>query len=165
MFMCATRWHCLDSVSIQKVDHENQQLILLFPHCTKLILCTWLFAALTVFRGMDAVLQLLYLSLKHLHLLVLSRLIYMKCSNLVSRALWTVEYRPCWLCCSPQLLCPMPGKTLLQTKCCHSRDTVVNNMTFISACQWLQLVSLICISSCGSNFVGRKTWKLLVLVV
>ena len=105
------------------------------------------------------------LSLKHLHLIVLSRLIYMKCSNLVSRALWTVEYRPCWLCCSPQLLCPMPGKTLLQTKCCYSRDTVVNNMTFISACQWLQLVSLICISSCGSTFVGRKTWKLLVLVV
>lgn len=57
----------------------------------------------------------------------------------------------------------MPGKTLLQTKCYHSRNTEGNNvplMGFHFSCQWLQLVSPICTTSCYSSFVGRKTWKL-----
>lgn len=46
----------------------------------------------------------------------------------VSRTLWTVESRLCWLCCSPQLLSPLPGKTLPKAKSGHTKDTVGNNV-------------------------------------
>lgn len=74
----------------------------------------------------EPVLWQLFMFLKHACEIVLKKAYVMLHS--VSRTLWTVESRLCWLCCSPQLLSPLPGKTLPKAKSGHTKDTVGNNV-------------------------------------